>query len=231
MRLEAEVDQRSLRTVQGQVLRAIHQAEYEALKVVTRAFEKDIEGQTRGASRGNAWRAWKSAVYPHRDAPEMDAQGRVFANGGARSKGLLVYWSLAGVNRPKTGRYLAVPMNDAAQMLRARRGVRGARSGVGDVQKFQLWTGLKLSPLFRPGKTPLLIAKGYRTAGGAFMQKSDDAAAAMRRGGQRLEPVAIPMFALIDTQPHANRVGLAAAKMRAMDKFGPVFSRRLKVNL
>ena len=231
MRLTAEVDRASLRRVEDQLLTAFYLSEVQAVREATRSFEKDLEAQTRAASKGNAWRAWKSQVYPAANVPARDPQGVVFANGGARSRGMLVYWARPGVNRAKSGRYLAVPMNEAAQMLRARRGVRGARSGVGDVQRFQMWTGIKLEPLFRPGKTPLLIARGYRTGAGGFMQKSAQDAAAMRRGGQHVEPVAIPMFALIDNQPHANRVGIAAAGRRAQDKFESVFSRRLKANV
>mgnify|MGYP001613992460 FL=1 len=120
-------------------------------------------------------------------------------------------------------------MNDAARFFDARRGFRGG--GTSSVKSFELATGMRLEPLFRSGKTPLLVAHGYRTGGGGFAQFSAGDAAAKRRGGQRVERVTIPMFALIETQPFANRVSIGTATRAAQTQFPRDFSRALKANL
>ncbi len=194
----------------------IYRAATRAVQRATRALEQDLEAQTRAAARGNTWRAWKSAVYPRGDTPAKDPAGEVFANGGRRSKGMLAYWSLPGTNRAVGNKYLAVP-------LRAALGTSLGR----DISPRQ-WEGrfkAKLRPLFRPGKTPLLVADGAIGPGGF---NPAQLAGERRAGGQRVGKTGIiAVFALIEEQPHANRVSIGSAVTRANSRMIDEFAKRV----
>lgn len=214
MRLQVEID--NAIEVGGELLTATLKAGTASVRVATRALEQDLEAQTRAAVKGNAWRAWKSEVYPKGDRPAYDPVGEVFGNGGKRTQGLIEFWSLPGTNRAIGNKYLAVPL-DAAK-----------GSGLGKNITPRQWEGrfgTKLRPLFRPGKTPLLVADGALGPGGFT---APIRAAEMRRGGQKLgKTQTIAVFALIEEQPHANRVSLSAARARAERVMGTEFASRI----
>lgn len=175
-----------------------------AVQRATRQMEQDLEAQTRGAAKGNAWRAWKSEVYPSGNRPAKDPAGQVFGNGGRRTQGLIQYWSLPGTNRAVGNKYMAVPLKAALG------------TSLGRNISPRQWEGrfkAKLRPLFRPGKTPLLVADGAFGPGGFNPAK---VAAGRRRGGQQVgKTKVIAVFALLDEQPHANRVSIGSAAQRA----------------
>lgn len=202
--------------VSRELLTEILKAGTASVRVATREFEQDLEAQTRQATRGNAWRAWKSEVYPKGNKPAYDPVGLVFGNGGRRTQGLIEYWSLPGTNRAKGNEYLAVPLKAAL----------GTSLGKNiSPRQWESRFGAKLRPLFRPGKTPLLVADGAFGPGG-FTRP--DRATAQRRGGQKVGKVqTIAVFALIDEQPHANRVSLSAARLRAERRMGSEFGSRI----
>lgn len=194
----------------------IYRAATRAVQRATRSLEQDLETQTRAAAKGNAWRAWKSEVYPKGNVPAKDPTGEVFGNGGRRTQGLIEYWSLPGTNRAVGNKYLAVPLKAALG------------TSLGRNISPRQWEGryrAKLRPLFRPGKTPLLVADGALGPGGFTLPER---AAAMRRGGQRLSKTqTIAVFALIEEQPHANRVSIGRAVSRAERKMGEDFAKGL----
>lgn len=223
--MRLEVDRSSVIRAREAAITAALRAQVQAVRHATRGLEKDLESQTRRAAKGQAWRAWKSATYPRRDIGAYAPQGEVFANGGARSKGMLAYFSVPGINRAKHGKYLAVPMNAALRLIKGRR--RSFRAQQIDVRGFEAMTGIHLRPLFRAGQTPLLVADGYKV-GGVFHQITEQAAQAKRAGRQRVKSVTVPMFALIATQNHANRVSIAPALSRARDDMVTNFAVRLR---
>lgn len=230
MRADLTVDKESLAAAERSAVARMLLSSVQAHRLAVRGLERDLEQQTRAAAPGNAWRAWKSTVYPRAAVPAYEPVGTIFANGGHRSKGMLAYWSLAGINRAKGSRYLAVPMNMAADYLMPLRKQRGGGgTGDGDVLKFQRLSRIRLTYMDRPGKVPLLVAHGYMV-GGQFMQESPAGAAAKRRGGQQVQRVTIPMFALIAEQPHANRVSIGAALQRATEKYRNDYYRYLQRN-
>lgn len=194
----------------------IYRAATRAVQRATRQLEQDLETQTRAATKGNAWRAWKSAVYPRGNTPAKDPAGEVFGNGGRRTQGLIEYWSLPGTNRAVGNRYLAVP-------LRAALG-----TSLGRKISPRQWEGrfrAKLRPLFRPGKTPLLVADGAIGPGGFNPAKL---AGERRRGGQRVgQTGTIAVFALIEEQPHANRVSIGSAVNRSQSRMADEFAKAL----
>lgn len=201
---------------EADVVTAILQAAHNSVKNATRALERDLEAQTRSAAKGNAWRAWKSQVYPRDGRPSYNPVGEVFGNGGRRTQGLIEYWSLPGTNRAVGNKYLAVPLAAALGTSLGR-----------DISPRQ-WEGrfkTKLRPLFRPGKTPLLVADGALGPGGFNPAKL---AADRRRGGQQLSKTqTIAVFALVEEQPHANRVSIGSAMNRANDQLVSGFVKRL----
>lgn len=230
MRTELTVDKKSLAATEESVISRMLLSSVQALRTTARATEQDLEAMTRAAVPGNAWRAWKSAVYPRANVPAYEPVAEIFANGKHRSRGMLSYWTSPGTNRAKGNRYLAVPMNDAKHWQELNRALRGGGgTGAGDVEKFARSRGLRLRVLARPGKTLLLVADGYQV-GGAFVQISPASAAAKQRGGQSVQRTTIPLFALIETQPHANRVSVGAALRRASDGFTTRYCRALRAN-
>lgn len=202
--MRAKVELPNVKEVEYELRGEIYRAGTRAMQKATRALEQDLEAQTRAAAKGNAWRAWKSAVYPRGDTPAKDPSGEVFGNGGRRTQGLIEYWSLPGTNRAVGNRYLAVPLKAALG------------TSLGRNISPRQWEGrfrAKLRPLFRPGKTPLLVADGAIGPGGFNPAKL---AGERRRGGQDVGKTGtIAVFALIEQQPHANRVSIGSAVERA----------------
>jgi len=194
----------------------IYRAATRSVQRATRQLEQDLEAQTRAAAKGNAWRAWKSAVYPRGDTPAKDPAGEVFGNGGRRTQGLIEYWSLPGTNRAVGNKYLAVPLKAALG------------TSLGRNISPRQWEGrfrAKLRPLFRPGKTPLLVADGAIGPGGFNPAK---VAGERRAGGQRVgQTGTIAVFALIEQQPHANRVSIGSAVNRAGSRMIDEFAKRV----
>lgn len=216
MRVKADVEVLNADAVQQEILTEILKASKRAVRLATRSMERDLEAQTRRATGGNAWRAWKSEVYPRGEALAYEPSGTVRANGGKRSKGMLNYWSLPGVNRARGGTYLAVPLKAALGTYHKRH-----------ISPRQ-WEGIfkaKLRPLFRPGKTPLLVADGAISAGGFVPARK---VAAKVRGGQSFQRTGtVAVFALVAEQPHANRVSIGSAIARAEAKMYSDFLREV----
>lgn len=218
--IRLEVDQAEVDALAREIVTRTLQAGTGAVHDATRRLERDIEGLTRAAVPGKAWRAWKSAVYPRNGGPAYEPVGEVFANGGSRSKGMLNYWSMPGVNRAKGNQYLAVPLPPALGTTLGRHI---------SPREWEIRFGAKLRPLFRPGKAPLLVADGAMGPGG-FVKA--DRAAAKIRGGQAVRRMrTIAVFTLIDTQVHANRVSLFPAIARAEHYMVESFGRRLRASL
>lgn len=197
---------------------AIYRAGTRAVQRATRALEQDLEAQMRGAGTGDrAWRAWASKTYPRGDQPAKDPSGWVYGNGGPggrRTQGMLSYWSLPGTNRAVGNRYLAVPLKAALG------------TSLGRNISPRQWEGrfrTKLRPLFRPGKVPLLVADGAIGPGGFNPAKL---AGERRAGGQRVgQTGTIAVFALIEEQPHANRVSIGSATARANQRLIEEFAK------
>lgn len=215
--VELEIDQVALKELQADILTRALRSTSGAVGAATRSLEKDFEARTRAAVKGNAWRAWKSQVFPKDGRPAYDPMGQVFGNGGRRTRGMLNYWSKPGVNRAKGKQYLAVP-------LAAAKGTALGRHI--SPRQWEGRFGVKLRALFRPGKTPLLVADGAVGPGGFIAAAR---APAMIRGGQNVRQMrTVAVFALIDAQPHADRVALQPAVRRAKDYMIESFRRRLR---
>lgn len=217
-RIEIDVDEQQLTKVEREIVSFVLKSGVRAVKTTTRALEREFEALTRAKVKGNAWRAWKSTAFPKADIGAYDPVGTVFINGGSRSRGMVLYFTTPGVNRAKRDKYLTVPL-DAAKNT----------SGGRDItpRQWEGMNGVKLRPLFRPGKTPLLVADGAVTSTGAFQVISPDKLRAKQRGGQNLKRATVPIFALITDQDHANSVSLYPAIVRARADLVTNFRRRI----
>lgn len=215
--MRAKFEALNLDAVRQETRGMLFRAGTRAVQRATRALEQDLEAQTRAAAKGNAWRAWKSEVYPKGNRPAKDPVGMVFGNGGKRTQGLIEYWSLPGTNRAVGNKYLAVPLKAALG------------TSLGRKISPRQWEGrfkAKLRPLFRPGKTPLLVADGAIGPGGFNPAKL---AGERRRGGQKVGQIGtVAVFALIEQQPHANRVSIGSAVARAERLMAQEFAQGLE---
>lgn len=186
----------------------------------TRRLEKDFEALTRETVPGQAWRAWRSTVYPQGGKPAYDPVGTVFLNGGRRTKGMMSYWTQPGVNRATGGGWLAIPLRAAGSTGRSRHLTP---------RMWEQRTGLSLRIAY-PGRNratsagwALLVTDGVlaKNKSGALKKRT------RRRAQQGREKVTRAIFLLIPEQKHANRVSLAAAIQRSERYMAQSFARRI----
>lgn len=175
-----------------------------AINAGTKKLERDLEAATQAAVPGRLWRAWKSRFYPNK---ETNAAGIVYVPGkrGGRARGAMTFWSRPGEIRPKTGRYLAVPLPAA-----------GKATSPAEWENIHN-TDLEFVP--RPGKTALLVAEtGKLTKRGVFRRGSMKQMKAGKRGN-----VTVPIFALIRAVKFRNTIAIepivAAAQRTLVTEF------------
>ncbi|MFN3351874.1 DUF6441 family protein [Pseudorhodoplanes sp.] len=213
--MRVKVDLENVGEVSRELRGEIYLAGVRAVRRATRQLEQDLEAQMRGAVPGNAWRAWKSEVYPQREIPAKDPVGLVFGNGKRRTQGMLAYWSLPGVNRAASGGWLAIPLPEA--------GVTG-RSRHLTPRQWELRTGLSLR-VAKPGgannRWALLVTDGVLARNRSGVVKK----AAKRRLEQGREKVTRAIFVLIPEQPHANRISIGSARERAYQRLVSEYAR------
>lgn len=195
---------------------AAYSAGTRAVRLATRQLEQDLEAQTRGAVPGNAWRAWRSSVYPRDDAPAKDPVGEVFANGKRRTKGMLTYWSQPGTNRAAGGGWLAIPLPEAGSTGRSRHLTP---------REWEARTGLKLTISYpkRSRGWALLVTDGTY----ALKRKAGIKKLTARRAAQGREKVRRAIFMLIPEQEFANRVSISSAVTRATRRMADELAKGL----
>lgn len=173
-----------------------------AVRATTRKLEKALEATTRSTVRGRLHRAWKSQAFPAADIPAYAPQGTVYVNGGKRSQGAIQYWTQPGINKSKSGYWLAVPTPAAGSQGRGQSITPG---------EWERRTGVRLIFVFRGANRPaLLVAEGTLAKGGPSFREFT---AARRRGGQHPH-VTVPIFVLIPFQRFANRIAIKPIILR-----------------
>lgn len=142
-----EIDQRSLMTVAEKIDEDILNISRFTMQITARELEEDLEALTRSAVGGKLWRAWTSQVYPKQGLARSPS-ALVYPKGGERTRGAMKFFATSGRIRPKGGEILWVPLPSA-----------GRRSRVPHFtpKAWELARGVKLKPIFRPGKRPLLV--------------------------------------------------------------------------
>lgn len=173
-----------------------------AIRTTTRKLERALETTTRSTVRGRLHRAWKSQAFPAADIPAYAPQGTVYVNGGKRSQGAMQYWTQPGINKSKSGYWLAVPTPAAG---------RGGRGRDLSPAEWERRTGTQLIFVFRGANRPaLLVAEATQGQGGPGFRNFT---AARRRGGQTPN-VTVPIFVLIPYQRFANRIAIKPIILR-----------------
>lgn len=215
-RVDLDVDARALDREVDRVISGALRAGTTAVRVTTRKLEQAFEDVTRGAVPGRLWRAWKSESFPRADIPAYAPTGTVFVNGGRRSQGAIRFWTQPGVNRARSGYWLAVPLPAA-----------GARGAARDLTpgEWERRTGTRLIFVYRgAGRPALLVAEGTFAKNGSTVFRNFTAA--RQRGGQTAR-VTVPIFVLIPFQRFANRVALGPVIARHEGILAREFERRL----
>lgn len=133
--------------------RATSAAINETVSGVQTDLRRDTEEAGLGKKVSNAWR---KAVYPKGQA-SMNAAGSVWSN----APHIIDGYSKGGTIRARNSRYLAVPLPQAQKLMRVRGKSGNSRRRI-TPQLFEKVTGLKLVVIQRPGKNPLLVARGVR---------------------------------------------------------------------
>lgn len=206
MSVRVEIDKPAMNRSVDLLLTAILKEATRSIGATTRGLEKDLEARTRQEVRGNLWRGWKSAVYPKGARPAYEPVGEIFINGGARSQGAMTYWTEEGVNKAKSGGYLAIPLPEA--------GVgKGGRPL--SPREWERQHGAKLHFVARgAGKSALLMARVR-----AFAE-------AGARKQTRLKDVAV--FVLIPVQRFANKFSVAPIIARREKMLAEDFEARIR---
>lgn len=191
----------------------------QAVATTTRSLEKSIETVTMFSTRGRLWRAWKSDTWPRDGRPAYVPTGRVFVNGksGPRSMGAMQYFTQPGINRAKSGKFLAVPLPSAF----------GGRRAPHDMtpRKWEFQHGMKLRFVDRGRtKAALLVADQAINRFGHHVKYD----ATKERGGQVMRQVTVPVFALIPFQRFANRVSIDPIVRRHEGLLAAEFERRVE---
>lgn len=215
--MRLKVDILNLREVGEDIKEDVLREAKAALRNAARALEQDLEAQTRGVVRGNAWRMWKSAVYPKGDKLSYTPSAEVWANGGKRTQGMAAYWTEPGVNRSTKGFWRAIPTKAAGANTRDRNLTPG---------EWERRTGMRLryvQPRSGRGKWAMLVSDGTfaKNKSGA-LRKFTPARAAQGR-----ERVIVPIFILIPEQAHANRVSIESAANRAQTRLTNDLAKRI----
>ncbi|MGD9470612.1 MAG: DUF6441 family protein [Novosphingobium sp.] len=214
MRANITLDHREIEQVERAMASEVLRAGTRTVRAATRRLEKDFEQLTRAAVPGKAWRAWKSEVYPKGDIPAYAPSGDVYVSGGRRSQGMMTYWTQPGVNRAKSGGWLAIPTPAAGAL---------SRGGNLTPDQWERRTGIRLQLVKPGGKYNFLIAAGALSKNNRGILK----AYTERRASQGRKKVQAVIFILIPFQPFANRVALQPAIGRARDFMISDFGRRL----
>lgn len=185
--IRVSVDEAAVNRDVEQLNRNVLVAGRAAVETATKRLERKIEAATQSAAPGNAYKAWGSRVYPTRGRLSNNPAGVIIPNGGARSHGLLTFWTQPGSASRGGGKYYAVPLPAAGKPPRGTRPYQMTP---------EMWesahnTDLEFVP--RPGKAPLLVAQtGTITVRGTFRRDSVRRLKAGRSGRTW-----VPMFVLI----------------------------------
>lgn len=219
--LKVEIDKRVADGAGKDVVEKVLRAGRSSVEDATRRLEKDLEDLTRRSVRGRAWRAWKSKVFPRDGELAYEPVGNVFVNGDRRSQGMMSYWTQPGINRARSGRWLAIPTEAA-----------GSRGKARDLtpEEWQQRTGIKLSFVATGRGTAVLMAQGILAANGSGVLRQATAARRARDAiaGRGRKVQSVPVFVLVPAQRHADRVGIESAVARAERRLIEDFGTRIQ---
>lgn len=201
-----EIDQKEVERLAQTALTHVLTAARLSIRGQTKALERDLEQATQAAVPGRLYKAWGSASYPKANVNSYSPAGEIFANGGARTKGAITYWTQAGVNKAKSGQYLAVPTKFAGQR---------PRSGTMTPGEWERRNGIRLHFVYRGGGKPsLLMARRviFGANGVGVRAVTVKRIKGKRYANADFSPAKtqdVPIFVLIPLQRFANKFSIA----------------------
>ncbi|MCK0533402.1 DUF6441 family protein [Sphingobium agri] len=213
------IDTGAIRAARDDAARRFLRAGTEAIRVTTRELEQDLEQLVRSAVPGGLWRALKSSVYP-RSGIARNPAGEIYINGGARTQGAFSFFTTPGRVAGKDGFFLAIPLPAAGSRGRNRNLTPG---------EWERRTGIRLRFVYRPGRASLLVADEGVLNGrtGTFRPITRKRTQADERRGFLRGATTTPIFVLIPSVAHANRVALRPVIDAAGAKLSMNVRRRL----
>ena len=213
------IDVASLRSAREQTMRRVLAAGADAVRSTTRELEQDLETLVRSAVPGNLWRALKSDAFP-RTGIARNPAGTVYINGGTRTKGAFSFFTTPGRVVGRDGFYLAIPTAAA--------GTRGRNRNLSPGE-WERRTGIRLRFVYRPGRASLLVADEGTLNGrtGTFRPITRKRTQADERRGFTRGATTTPIFVLIPSVAHANRVAMQPVIDAAGAKLGSEVTRRI----
>jgi hypothetical protein len=214
-----EIDTRAFRRGMDEVYADVLKAARDSVVTETRALERRVEAGTRAVTKGNLWRAWKSAVYPKAGLAKAPV-GEVFpSSGGPRSQGAIRSLVKGSVIKGGAGQFLAVPINRNNLPFRF---ARGRRAQTLTPHEFTKRTGLKLRVLPRRGKNSLLVVDRKSTEGQRYTSRARNAA--YLEGPREI----VPVFVLVPIVIQPRRLNLEEITRGAARDVARRFNTRLR---
>lgn len=190
-----EIDHASIVAANQRFADGVAKAGLGAIRGATTGLRRRTSDAMTATVGGKAGKAIGSKVYPNADT-ESPA-GIVYPRGGARTRGMVHYYTESGWTHPKHSRggYFAIPLPAA--------GNRGRFRDLTPAE-WERKNGVKLELVQRRGKLPLLVAKmgttNVRT--GSFRRITRRRTEADRRRGFVRGEQTVPIFVLV---PPYNR--------------------------
>ena len=217
-----DVDEAELDRMVDIMLTGILQSGTRAIAAQTRALEKDLEDLTKRNVKGKLWAAWGSESYPKGGRAAYDPVGEVYLNGRKRTYGAISYWTKPGINRNKSGGWLAIPTEAAGVLNRTR---------TLTPKEWEARHGQTLHYIDRgAGKFPVLSAEfvvfGSGTAVG--FRNRNRQQNYVNKDGKRATRVMVPIFTLIPFQRFANKFSVDPTILRREKMLVEDFERRVR---
>jgi hypothetical protein len=120
----------------------------------------------------------------------------VFANGGARTRGALTFWTQPGAIRGKQGQFLAVPLPAA--------GSRGRARDLTPAEWERTHPGMRLQFVSRPGRASLLVAENAVLSGRSRVARGNTPGRIAAGRGS----ATVPIFVLLPLVRFRNAVAI-----------------------
>lgn len=153
------VDPASVDFAEAKISREMYAIATDAVSRTTRKAEQELESATRNAVGGKLWRAWKSRIYV--DFPRAGEQssrsgvtGFIYPQGGPRTEKAMHFLAGSGSFSARSAKIMWFPIRGS---LAAQMGDRNVTP-----RSYERRWGRKLRPVFRRGKTPLLVDDIWR---------------------------------------------------------------------
>lgn len=218
------LDTPALRNAREEQIRGLLRAAKNTIEIVTREYEKQLEGATQGVSEGKLWRAWASDIRPKgKRQIAREPAGFIYVNGGERTRAAIAYLTSNGRVQSKAGGYLAIPLPAAGSRGRSRNLTPG---------EWERQTGQQLEYVYRGSNKPaLLVAKGVlNSRSGSYRAITRRRTAADEKRGYQRGEVTIPIFVLVAPYSFRSRFSIEGVLRGSGQRLAQVFEQEARKN-